>query len=118
MSMIGKVSWQKPGLSTCPSRGAPLIIVWGVESRVHFSMGSKDTGAWRTNAIYRHSRFLRHNLADAETGLGKARARWHLTSLRSAIACTPPPWQVWGGLGNSANVLDVKACWSTPLNLL
>jgi hypothetical protein len=107
MSTIGTLAWQKFGNSTCYTRGA-LDRRLGSESRIQYSMGSRDTSGWRTIANYRLSRFFRHNLAKAEAGLGIARQRWHLTSLQSAIACTPPPWQAWGGLGYNANGLDVK----------
>jgi hypothetical protein len=104
MSMIGDIVWQKPGHPTCPSRGAldrrlgsgiPYAVLHGVKRH-----------QWV--AEYRELPTLRHNLAKAEAGLGNARPRWHLTSLWSAIACTPPPWQVWGALGYNANGLDVK----------
>jgi hypothetical protein len=104
MSMIGSMVRQNPVHSTYPSRGAldrrlgsgvPNAVLHGVKRH-----------QWV--AEHRELPTLRHNLAKAEAGLGNARPRWHLTSLWSAIACTPPPWQVWGGLGYNANGLDVK----------
>ena len=82
---------------------AHLIIFWGVESRIHFSMGSWNcqcVAYQRYLPTVKTSRFLRYHLAEAETGLGKARARWPLVCLRSALLATPPPWQVWGGPGD------------------
>jgi hypothetical protein len=115
--MIRGVSWQKLGRSTRPSHGASAHhlgsgVVYGVLQGV-----TDASNGWRSNLIYRPSRFLLYNLAKAEFGLGNARPRWHSTSLRSATACTPLPWQVWGGLGNDANVLDVKMESRAPLNI-
>ena len=106
--------------STCPSRGAsdhflgsgvPYALLHGV---VEMSVRGVPHG---TNAIYRRSRFLRCNLAKAENGLGKARARWQLTWLRSALLAPHLLGKSGEGLGKDANVLDVKVQSRAPLTL-
>ena len=115
--MIGKVNWQKLGQLhmsfTWRIRSFP-----GVWSPVCTSpWGRSNVSAWRTNAIYRRSRFLRRNLAKAETGLGKARAGWQLTRLRSALLAPHLLGKSGEGLGKDANVLDVKVQSRAPLTL-
>lgn len=71
MSMIGDIDWRKFGHSTCPSRGASdLRLGSGVPYAVLHGVKRHQVGGGPTR-ITGLSRFLRHNLAKAESVLEK-----------------------------------------------
>jgi hypothetical protein len=107
VSMIGKASWQKLGHSTCPSRGAsdqhlgsgvPYAFLHGVEKTPESSAPTRFTDTQGSFAItWRRRRLVLEMLE-----------RVGISHLCGQQLLVPHLLGVWGGLGNSANVLDVK----------